>query len=370
MRSAPIRMAARTPGGIPPRARFTWPGGLGEPSAAPAARYAHALAAAVGAVALTFAGAARADDAQEFELAKTRFDAGQYDEAAARFAAMLDPATPPCDRGPTDAESKPCRLGDPDLVERARGLAAAALIALRRSEDADVYIQEILLENPAYAPNPAVFQPEVIDRFTAVRARIRVQIEVAAKRKAEEQRQARLRADRERAEERRWIAELSRLAARERVVEPHSRWIAMLPFGVGQFQNGDEGLGWFFLVGQALSGGTSIVSALVLTGYQGVDVTSKTTVPSNSVNQPVHQNVDIAELNSRINAVTSVNRVAFGAWAALTVAGVVHAQLSFVPDRVTFRPRPIPPPPPSFSAKPTISVLPGGGVFAGVHGRF
>ena len=35
---------------------------------------------------LTFAAAARADDAQQFEVAKTRFDAGQYEEAASRFA--------------------------------------------------------------------------------------------------------------------------------------------------------------------------------------------------------------------------------------------------------------------------------------------
>ena len=32
----------------------------------------------------------RADDAQELELAKNRFDAGQYDEAHARFVVLLD----------------------------------------------------------------------------------------------------------------------------------------------------------------------------------------------------------------------------------------------------------------------------------------
>jgi hypothetical protein len=362
MTGVPLRMAARTPGGRRPRARFTWREG----PCAPAVR--RVVAAAAGAAALAFCVSARADDAQQFELAKTRFDAGQYEEAAARFAAMLDPAGPPCDHGPTDAEVGACRIADPDLVERARGLAAAALVALGRSDEADVYIQKILLDNPAYSPNPAVFQPEVIDRFTAVRARIREQIDAAAKRKAEEQREARLRAGRERDEERRWIVELSRLAASERVVEPRSRWIAMLPFGAGQFQNGDTGLGLFFLISQALAGGTSIVSALVLTGYQGVDVSGKST--STVPGQPPQQSVDITQLNSQISTATSVNRVAFGAWASLAAAGVVHAQVTFVPERVTVRQRAVPPPPPSFTAEPTISVLPGGGAFAGVVGRF
>ncbi|WP_437668724.1 hypothetical protein [Sorangium sp. So ce131] len=355
MTANPLRMAARTPGGSSPGARFP---SVGSRRALPALR--RLAAAAAGVLALSFAGAARADEAQQFELAKTRFDAGHYEEAVSRFAVMLDPANAPCDRGATEAEGKPCRITDPDLIERARGLAAAALVALRRTAEADVYIEKILMDNPSYAPNPAVFPPEVIDRFTAARARGRARIEEITRQKAEAQREARLRMARRREEERRWIAQLQRLAGSERVVERNSRWIGMLPFGVGQFQNGDEGLGWFFLVSQAVAGGTSIVSALALSSYENVDVTP---------GAAAGQNVDIDLLNSRIGTAADVNRVAFGAFATLVVAGIAHAQITFVPERVSFRPRPVPPPPPSFTAAPTISLLPGG-FSAGLLGRF
>ncbi|WP_437961708.1 hypothetical protein WME76_20100 [Sorangium sp. So ce119] len=353
-------MAARTPGGKSPGARFP---SVGSRRALPAPR--RLAAAAAGALALCSAALARADDMQQFEVAKTRFDAGSYEEAVSRFAAMLDPANPPCERGPTEAASTPCRISEPDLIERARGLAAAALVALRRTSEADAYIEQILLANPGYAPNPAVFQPEVIDRFSAVRARIRARLEEVTQQRAEAQRAARLRIEQRRQDERRWVAELQRLAGRERVVDQNSRWIAMLPFGVGQFQNGDEGFGWFFLVSQAVAGGTSIVSALALASYQNVDVTAR---PPPQGGGPV-QSVDIDALNRRIGTAAAVNRVAFGAFATLVAAGIAHAQITFVPQTVAFRARPVPPPPPSFTAAPTISALPGG-LYAGVAGRF
>jgi hypothetical protein len=314
--------------------------------------------------ALVFEGKARADDAQQFELAKTRFDAGQYEEAAARFAAILDPARPACERGPSDPTSKPCRITDPDLIERARGLAAASLVALHRVAEADAYIEQLLLDNPAFVPNPAVFQPEVIDRFTAVRARVRAQIEAAAKKKADAERAARQKAEKGREDERRWIAELRRLAGREVVIERNSRWIAALPFGVGQFQNGDTGLGWAFLIGEALAGAGSIASAAVVAGYQNVDVSTKAATPGESATT-----VDIDALNSRIDAWTTVNAVSFGAWLTMSIAGIVHAQATFVPERITYRPRRVPPPPPSFQARPAVSVVPGGGIL-GISGRF
>ncbi|MCC6558240.1 MAG: hypothetical protein IT372_35295 [Polyangiaceae bacterium] len=324
---------------------------------------ARVVAAAAFAVGLAIAGAARADDAQQLELAKTRFDAGQYEEAAARFAAMLDPALPPCEKGPSDPAGKPCRITDPDLIERARGLAAASLVALQRGAEADVFIEQILLNNPAFVPNPAVFQPEVIDRFIAVRARVREKIEAAAKQKAEAERSARLKQERVREEERRWIAEIRELASRERVIETRSRWIAAIPFGVGQFQNGDEGLGWAFLIGEAALGATSIVSAAVVSGYEGIDVTARAAPESGQT----QSSIDIDALNSRIETATLVNRISFGAFAALAVAGVVQAQIAFVPERSTYRQRPSRPPPPSLSAG--ASVLPGGAAF-GVSGRF
>lgn len=58
------------------------------------------------------------------------------------------------------------------------------------------------------------------------------------------------------------VAAISLSAAPARADEP-SRWIAALPFGVGQFQNRDVGLGSFFASSEALMGATSIVTAAV-----------------------------------------------------------------------------------------------------------
>lgn len=325
------------------------------------------IAAAAAGIALGLPATAAADELQVFELAKTRFEAGQYDEAAARFGAMVAPANPPCGQGPTDPAARPCRVTDPDLVERARALAAASLIALGRVSEAEAFIEQLLLSNPAYVPSPAVFQPEVIDRFTAVRARIRAQIEAAAQQKAADERKKQLAAQRAREEERRWIEGLRRLASEERVIETRSRWIAALPFGVGQFHNDNATMGWAFLVSEALAGATTIATAIVVAGYEGVDVTPG---PTPTTPGEERTTVDVDQLNSRIQTATTVNRVAFGAWAALTLAGIVHAQVTFEPERVTVRRRPVPPPPPSFSAAPTVSVVPGGGLGLGVTGKF
>src|ERR1043165_6264285 len=84
------RMAARPHDGGRFRAR------LGERVAPSAWRL--CLAVACSLAALLAPRDARADDAQELELGKNRFDAGQYEEAAKRFMTMLDPAVPPCDK--------------------------------------------------------------------------------------------------------------------------------------------------------------------------------------------------------------------------------------------------------------------------------
>ena len=347
------RMAARSGGGAASSRR----------ASALEASARRLLAAAAAALAFATPTLAAADDLQLFELAKTRFDAGQYEEAAARFAAMLDPQNPPCGPGPSDP-ARPCRLTDPALIERARALRGAALIAQGRVTEADMVIEQLLLANPAFAPNPAVFQPEVIDRFTAARARIREQIELAAKKKAAKERQVRLADARAREEERRWIAGLQRLAAEERVVERRSRWVAAVPFGVGQFYNDDPALGWVFLASQALAGATTVASAIVVAGYEGVDITPPPAAPGEE-----RATVDVEQLNERIQTATTINRVAFGAWIALTVAGIVHAQATFVPERITVRTRPVPPPPPSLSVRPTVSAGPGS-LGLGLTGRF
>jgi hypothetical protein len=300
----------------------------------------------------------RADDLQEFEIGKNRFEADQYSDAAARFLAMLDPAAPPCDKAPPGASGH-CRLTDPDLVARAHEYAAASLVVLKRYAEADQQIEVLLRDKPAYAPNPAIFPQEVIDRFTLVRGRLRQELEAIARKHAEEEQARRLQAQKEREAQSRRIAELERLASTEAVVVRNSRWVAFVPFGAGQFQNGDAALGWVFAVTEAAAGATSIALAAAVAGYAGADLAARDPTTGQTVNR--------TELQSRIDTATLANRIAFSAWAGITVLGIAEAQIAFVPERTTTRPRPLPKAGPSIV--PTVGVT-GQGASIGLVGRF
>lgn len=127
--------------------------------------------------------------------------------------------------------------------------------------------------------------------------------------------------------------------------EAASRWVAALPFGAGQFQNGDVALGVFFAAGEALLGGTSIATVVL------VDHLASTSAVTRG-GQPV----DFSVLNTEMNRTTMVNRMAFAGWAALTVAGAIEAEVQFGPRRAA------PPDERSPSVAATAAPVPGGGV--------
>jgi hypothetical protein len=298
---------------------------------------------------------ARADDAQAFELAKTPFDNGQYDEAHLRLSTLLDPAMPPCDAA--HSATGQCRLTNPELIERVRALDAASLLARKRYAEADILIGAILRQNPDYLPSPATFPPEVIDRFTSVRASMSAELRAIMEQRAKEEAAKRLAAQKAHDEDEKWIAEIQKLAARETRIEPNSRWVALIPFGVGQFQNGDIRLGVFFAVGEALLGGASLVSVAVFNSLASTNISALT-----ANGQPV----DVPGLQAKVNTVALIDRISFGAFATLALAGVVHAQVTFVPEKVVYRDRPIPPRP---KLAPIAAPLPGGALL-GLGGTF
>ncbi len=298
---------------------------------------------------------ARADDVQAFELGKNPFDAGQYTEAHARLSALLDPELPPCDAGPSPVGR--CHLASPELIERARALDAASLLALKRDAEADVLIGAILRQNPNYTPSPAAFPQEVIDRFTMVRGTIAAELRAILQKREREAEQQRLLVKQARDAEQAWIADLEKLAARERTVEPNSRVLAVVPFGIGQFQNGDLRLGVFFATTEAAFGGASLVAVAIVNSLASTNISARATT---------NQTVNVPALNANIDTAVLVNRITFATWGALTVAGIVQAQVAFVPEKVTFHDRPIPPRP---KLVPLVAPVAGGATF-GLGGTF
>jgi hypothetical protein len=289
--------------------------------------------------ALLSAGVCRADDAQELELAKNRFDAGQYPKAHEQLSALLDPSLPPCDKGSTGA----CRLTDPDLVERARVFDVASLVALKHNPEADAQIEKVLRDNPGYAPNPVLFPQEVVDRFSEVHARIKPELDRIAEQRAKDALKKRLADQKAHDQDEAWIAELQRMAGQQKRVEVNSRWVAMIPLGVGQYQNGNVGLGALFTVSELLLGATSIASAVVVNNYYKFD-------------QSRCDLVCYQSLSNNVAAAALVNRIAFGALIGATVAGIVQAQVGFVAERSTSVPQPVPPRP---KVTPTVTAGPG-----------
>jgi hypothetical protein len=283
----------------------------------------HTVRARVGSIAAVVAlvlasRAASADPLGDLEKAHSAYVAHRYADAEARLRALLDPASGD--------------LKDPDNIADARMYLAAVLVEEGKRGEADNVFDKLLLDRPDYAADPLRVSIEATNALIDARSRLRdtltrmqserVQREQADKAKAELARQrAALR-----------LAMLEKLAGEERVVDRNSRWMALLPFGVGQFQNGQDGAGWVFLSAEALLLVSSGVAAAVSVYDQGQS------------NDALLRQDDAAALVYNENARTAayVNAALAGGFLLTAIGGVVHAQLTFVPERITMRRRDLP----------------------------
>jgi tetratricopeptide (TPR) repeat protein len=284
--------------------------------------------------------AARADDQSDVAKARAAYEAKNYDDAEKRLRAMLDPETG--------------TLKDPSLRTQARMYWGATMLALKRKDEASAMFEKLLLDDPSYEPDPLSFPSDVIEVFIDTRKRIIDKINAA---KAEQARLAAERRAREEDEKRRakdYQGKLEKQASEERITERHSRWLALLPFGVGQFQNGQTVLGGIFLTSQMLMllGGAVAIPVYTYNRGRAYDHWTQGQDPATD---PIKGYLD------RANAAKFVSvgfDIAFVATAAI---GVVHAQLTFVPESVEVKKRPLP----SVGFTPTS----GGGVL-GLQGKF
>jgi hypothetical protein len=293
---------------------------------------------------------ARADPQQQLDLATSRFNNGRYQEAADILGALLD-----IKADPDSAEGKK-RL---EIYLAARPIHAACLIALDRAAESDAVILEQYRADPFYELPPGQFPLPVSDRFIEVAARNRDKIEAwrrdVIKGKQDEAAQ-KAALDRARTER---LAALEKLAAEERFVTTRSRWLALVPFGLGQFQNDDTGLGVFFAASETVAVATSVVSFLIAEDVK--DTRCPATDPETGLP------IDCDALRDRFDAARVVNWVSFGSAVALVITGVIEAQITFVDERVEIRKRPIPPP---VEIKPKAAMSPEGDFYLGIEGRF
>jgi tetratricopeptide (TPR) repeat protein len=271
------------------------------------------LFAAVAASIAFVTGTARADSLRELEKAHGAYVAHKYEDAEARLRALLDPRTG--------------QLKDPDSIADARMYLGAVLFEEGRREEANEVFEKLVGDNAGYRPDALRVSLDAIDAFFDARTRLQDRIcrnrakeledELAEQRRKYEQR----------------IKQLERPAGEERIVDHNSRWRALLPFGVGQFENGQSDLGWVFVSTQALLATGSAVLAVVSIYEQGQERDAVA----------IRDWATAVQYRNNAWRAAIVSDALAGGFLFAAVVGAIHAELTFVPERVRVRARPLPP---------------------------
>jgi hypothetical protein len=297
----------------------------------------------------TASGSPLSDDA---ELARvvSLVEAAKYDQCVEELARLLDP------KG-----KRP--LTDPTIVETARLYQATCYIGLGKPELADEPLRQAIRKNPQMrTPDSLLFPARVIDRFIRVKDSMVVELRAQEQEAIEKARKEA--AERIRLANEQWayMLQLERIAREEVVVVRNRRWIAAVPFGVGQFQNGNNVLGWIFFGTEAALGITALTALNVHTHLQSEVGAAKERGASAAPD--VNQRLDDWHLALELSTYGLL---------AMAALGIGEAQLSFVPEVRTVRERPLPkmprPAPAGAAIAPRLAGGPGK-LELGVFGRF
>lgn len=255
----------------------------------------------------------------EVEKARAAYLARNYSEAEERLRVLIDPKT---------------GLKEISLLSQARMYLGAVVLAQGKRDAAVDGFEKMILEDPSFEPDPLSFPGDVVNLFFDVRGQLQEKIRQAAQNAARLEAARRMRAEEERRRHDAWLAQVKQMATEEKVTVRHNRLIAFLPFGVGQFQNGDRVLGWTLLATEA--------ACIVGTGV---------TVPMFSYArgraEDEARSGDLerqAQLyQDRADNIRTVNLSFAGAFAALAITGIVQANLAYVSETVEIRKRELPP---------------------------
>lgn len=242
-----------------------------------------------------------------FERARIYYESGNYPACVQAFTRLLD--------------AEPAR-NNTDLRQRtgARTYLAACLIATAKIEQAREQFRQAILENRQMeTPDPVVFPQAVIDVYIQVHGSL---LDALRREQEEELRRSREQAEARAADEVREqqrIAELERLATTERIVHRNQRWMAWVPFGVGQFNNGEEGLGWLFLSSEVALVATAITATSIELGLH-------------SQAEGGEARLDPEDLSSKVKAARTVGTIAWSTWLLVAAGGIVEANLNYRPE--------------------------------------
>ena len=180
------------------------------------------------------------DAVVSFTNARNAFDAGDYREAANRFEVMLEKG-----------------LDNEALLVETHKYLGVCYIFLSDQKGAEEQFLKLLNLEPEFSLDPLVFPIDVVDFFTSVKRKHGIELREIAEAEARAE-EARIKA-----EETRRLEEIERLRTTvylNRTIKYHSRLVALMPFGAGQFQNGHFRKGIVFLSGELLLVAATIVT--------------------------------------------------------------------------------------------------------------
>lgn len=232
------------------------------------------------------------------------YSGGKYEECTREVVYLLNP----------DNQD---RLRNPEVVEEARLYHATCLVMSGREKEAIAPLRAALTQNPTMGtPDSLTFPPPLISLFLQVRKEFGDAIKAEEEKRlaalAEAAREAKATEQAERAR----VKKLEELASTEVVIQRGSRFVASLPFGVGQYQNGSNALGTVFLVSESLLLGTSLVAVAVMGNQYGL-------IDPRAFGSDISRNAEIAR---------KVSIVSFYGFAAVALGGILEAHLNFVPE--------------------------------------
>lgn len=256
---------------------------------------------------------AHADDLSDFETARRAYRAGDYARAARGFEALVGGVVP--------------KTRNPVIRIESRKYLGASYLFLGKKTEARAQFRALLEEDENYVLDPVSFPKAVNDVFADVKTDFAAELErkraaqAERERAAREQEMAGLIAQQER------IRRLEELAMTETVEERNSRWIAALPFGVGQFRNGHKRGGIWFATLQSAFLVASVGTFLGHNSLRGATV-----APDR-----------IADARKAEKILRISNWVSVGALVGTYLGSVIDAELRFKPTIEKTRKRELPP---------------------------
>jgi tetratricopeptide (TPR) repeat protein len=255
---------------------------------------------------------AAADELSDFESARRNYDKQSYTKAAKGLESLVGGVVP--------------RARNPVVRLEARKYLGATYLFLGKKDAAREQFRLLLEEDPDYDIDPVAFPEAVVQTFQEIQQEVAA--EIARKSALEAARRKRERANEldELITQQQRIRMLEELAATETVEKVNSRWIAALPFGIGQFQNEDRKLGIMFAVTES-----AFLAASIATFIGHNSLRDENPAPS-----------ELERARRVEKALRIGNWVSVGAFLSFAVAGIIDAEVRFKPVIRTTRKRELP----------------------------